>query len=383
MTDETTNVPPDKENISDWDAVKKRVFRCGIFAITTLAILFPAAIVAMILGYVFNIPSILLPFEFLFHLFLGWLIFLLKSIFRVTVSLPGVITFVVVLALFTTGIHFAGRHWYRLRSSVNKTIPLRRWQLKRTVQIVLTIVLLFASGISIVGVAHQGAWLMTSKKRWTRYESSGSLSETARRASCKNNMKQIGLALHNYHDTFHTFPPGGMFNETGRPMHSWATMILPFIDQAPLYKQIDFSQPWNAPQNAKPFQEILPALTCSSSVHPDENELGQAITSYAGNSKVFSVNKQIRIKDITDGTSNTFFAGEVNSHFKPWGNPVNFRDPALGINYKKKISFGSRHVGGAHFLFGDGRVRFISENIDPTILKALSTPNKGDAIGDY
>jgi prepilin-type processing-associated H-X9-DG protein len=85
------------------------------------------------------------------------------------------------------------------------------------------------------------------------------------------------------------------------------------------------------------------------------------------------------MSDITDGLSNTLLAGEVNGNFKPWGYPANWRDPALGIN-KSPDGFGSpwRRRKGANFLFADGSIHFIQDDIDPVILKALSTPDGGE-----
>ena len=65
--------------------------------------------------------------------------------------------------------------------------------------------------------------------------------EPARRSQCKNNLKQIGLALHNYHETYGAFPPAYTVDADGKRLHSWRTLILPYLDQAPLYDKIDFS----------------------------------------------------------------------------------------------------------------------------------------------
>src|SRR5260221_9789347 len=66
----------------------------------------------------------------------------------------------------------------------------------------------------------------------------------ARRSQCKNNLKQIGLALHNYHGVWGSFPPPYIPDEQGRPKHSWRTLILPMFDQAPLYNKYRFDEPW-------------------------------------------------------------------------------------------------------------------------------------------
>ncbi|APZ94979.1 DUF1559 domain-containing protein [Fuerstiella marisgermanici] len=72
-------------------------------------------------------------------------------------------------------------------------------------------------------------------------------SEAPRRLQCKNNLKQIGLALHNYHDVYEAFPPAFTVNSDGHPLHSWRTLILPFMEQQALYDSIDLSKPWSDP----------------------------------------------------------------------------------------------------------------------------------------
>ena len=82
---------------------------------------------------------------------------------------------------------------------------------------------------------------------------------------------------------------------------------------------------------------------------------------------------------MTDGTGNTVMAGEVVSRFKPWGDPLNWRDPALGVN-RSPDGFGSPFVGGANFLFVDGSVQFIKNTIALRVLEALGTPKGGERI---
>ena len=83
--------------------------------------------------------------------------------------------------------------------------------------------------------------------------------------------------------------------------------------------------------------------------------------------------------DVIDGTSNTIMAGEVVSRFKPWGDPLNSRDSALGIN-RSPDGFGGPFEGGANVLFVNGSVHFIKDTVDPKMLKALSTPRGGEPI---
>src|SRR5262245_34691541 len=78
--------------------------------------------------------------------------------------------------------------------------------------------------------------------------------EAARRSQSKNNLKQLGLALHNYHDTCSCFPPGGTFDSAGRGHHGWATMLWPYLEATPIYNRINFNEPWNTPRNSPFFR---------------------------------------------------------------------------------------------------------------------------------
>jgi hypothetical protein len=153
------------------------------------------------------------------------------------------------------------------------------------------------------------------------------------------------------------------------------------MDQAPLYQSINLEVPWNDPANASNFYVTIPPYT-----HPSQTQMttaeGFAATHYAGNQHVLIQNSKLRIRDVTDGTSNTIVAGEVAGGFRAWGDPANVRDPGLGINAAPE-GFGSASPGGCHFLLMDGSVRFVSENVAPGVLKGLSTYNGGEAVGEF
>ncbi len=202
--------------------------------------------------------------------------------------------------------------------------------------------------------------------------------EAARRSQDKNNLKQIGLAMHNYHEAFGSFPPGGIVREDGTEMMSWVASMLPYIDQYPLYRQINEDFGWKSPQNQAIFSTPIPTLTNPGI--PDQT--GPGICHYAANSHLFEINKCWRIRDTTDGTSNTILAGDVSAGFKQWGDPTNVRDPGLGIG-QAPDKFGSPFRGGTHFLLMDGSVRFVSENVDINVLKALATPDGGEVINEF
>ena len=172
-------------------------------------------------------------------------------------------------------------------------------------------------------------------------------------------------------------------------LHSWETALLPYLEQKQLASQIKHDVPWDAPENEACFQQpvnvfLHPSVTRASGETGRFDERGFALSHYAANGWVLGADNSFTIKEITDGTSNTIMAGEVRENFKPWGDPSNFRDPMLGIN-KSPNGFGGpyRNLDGANFLLVDGSVRFISDKVDPNVLKALSTPAGGENVSEY
>ena len=165
-------------------------------------------------------------------------------------------------------------------------------------------------------------------------------------------------------------------------MHSWQTALLPYLGQQGLFDQIDRSMPWNNPRNESAIATVVPEFLNPVMSKPIRSASVPAPSHYAGNGWVLGGGKALRSKDISDGLSHTILSGEVNTEFKAWGDPLNWRDPMRGIN-RVPDGFGSPFQHGAHFLLGDGSVRFISNSVDPTVLKGLATPDGGEPPGEY
>jgi len=160
--------------------------------------------------------------------------------------------------------------------------------------------------------------------------------EAARRTQCKNNMKQIGLALHNYHDVHKLFPPASIYTypnlapNLAPSNYSWIMMILPYFDQGPLYQQIDSTRPlYGQLIDGKEISSLLlPAMLCPSDTgYGRGNKHGLAWTNYAGAegydwhlrqghrlSGMFEIFTPVAIRDVADGTSNTIAVGETTAH---------------------------------------------------------------------
>jgi len=204
----------------------------------------------------------------------------------------------------------------------------------------------------------------------------------AHRTQCRNNLKQIAIALHNYHDVFGTFPPAYVSDEQGRPMHSWRVLLLPYIDsndmsEKQLFEDFDFSEPWDGPNNIKLLEKCPHIYACPSS---DEHD--PTLTDYAaivGDECVFRGPQPVSITEITDGTSNTGMVSEVSHARIRWTEP---RDISLGAfsGIGQPEGFSSDHDGGVFLLRVDGSVKFLSEEEPLEKVRAIMTRNGGETI---
>ncbi|QDT88500.1 DUF1559 domain-containing protein [Gimesia algae] len=324
------------------------------------------------------------PFRIVFLLCVGWTSFILRTLSRLTISPSLTLMFLSSLLLFAVGFHFYCR---RIKGKVTaESAGVTSWQKRWSFSLVTMFLLLAVSGICVISVTHQLFWMATTQDRIFIRLHMGGAGEAARRSTSKNNLKQIGLAMHNYHESARRFPMGGTFDKTGQPQHSWITQLLPYLDHKSLYDQIDFNQSWTAADNREPFETNFILLQSPGMPYDFTEEEGDAAgykpAHYAANSRVLSANSGMDLRKIKDGSSNTILAGEVRSGIKAWGDPTNFRDPTEGINRSPR-GFGSKFKGGTHVLLSDGMVRFVSEDIDPSVLKALSTPNGGEPVGEF
>ncbi|MCA9017329.1 MAG: DUF1559 domain-containing protein [Planctomycetaceae bacterium] len=280
--------------------------------------------------------------------------------------------------------------------------------------------------------------------------------EAARRSTCKNSLKQVGLALHNYHETHSTYPPGYIArgvvasdpssSETGSGF-AWGTMLLPFLDQAPLYNQLNLNLDATVSPNIALADEAIPIFRCPSDTNQgvfsvtdgsntyslsSANYVGifgyGSLTSVPGNPDEKGIlfrNSNIKFRDLTDGASNTIVVGERSHQHQfvgattviqadsTWyaaipnatrpagmamasmtegpaslilghvgqGGMMTMHHPPNTTNHI--ANFSSKHEGGAHFLLGDGAVRFLSENMNYDTFRHLGTIRDGNVIGEF
>jgi hypothetical protein len=200
--------------------------------------------------------------------------------------------------------------------------------------------------------------------------------EAARRSQSTNNAKQIALALHNYHDTYRAFPPAVVTDSDGNPLYSGRVLLLPFMEQTPLFNQWDLSKAWDSPENLRLSQMAIPVYLDPSSQGPPSRSDYLFIT---GPGSMLGDPENINsFRDVVDGTSNTMFLVEVRNGAGSWAQPTE-----LDI---KQISNGlppGNHPGGNIAAMGDGSVRFISSSASPAMIKALSTAQGGEAVNGF
>jgi hypothetical protein len=213
--------------------------------------------------------------------------------------------------------------------------------------------------------------------------------ESARRTQCKNNLKQLGLSLHTYHDVFSSFPAAA----GTKPPVSWRVLLSPYLDKNNILSRYDVDAEWDSETNWPLQAERRPMFECPSRpISVDDQQ--RFLTSYlaiAGPGTVFDGAEGKTIRDIRDGTTNTLMIAEACGTNVIWTDP---RDQLvdqvpLSINAPGSAPgqspglMSSYHLGGAQALLADGSVRFVSQHIDPVVLKSLTTRAGGENIGEW
>jgi len=206
--------------------------------------------------------------------------------------------------------------------------------------------------------------------------------EAARRSSCMNNLKQIAIAFHNYHDVYKSFPPAYIPDENGQPKHSWRVLILPFLEQAALYQRYNFDEPWNSPNNQAVTNVRIPVFCCPSSVPGPPSQLETNYMVITGPGTVFDGGKACSFSDILDGTSNTLLVVEVCGTGVNWAEPKDLDASKLSfpLGTGGGSSPDSLHPGGLLVVLCDGAVHFLRDDISPQTFNALLTKAGAEVI---
>lgn len=202
--------------------------------------------------------------------------------------------------------------------------------------------------------------------------------EPARRSQCKNNLKQIGLALHNYHDKYQAFPPAFTVDADGRPLHSWRALILPYMDKETLYNKIDLTKPWDDPANAEVFKAVVEAYRCPSELGPATHTTYLAVVT---SNSCLRLGESARLSDIKDGASKTLLVTEVDSeHAVHWMAPTDADESLFLANSPtSKVA----HIGGVQAVLADGTVRFLNASMPAEIRRALISIDGNESVNEF
>lgn len=204
-----------------------------------------------------------------------------------------------------------------------------------------------------------------------------SVRTAAKRSVCKTNLKQLGLALWQYHELYGCFPPAYIADENGRPMHSWRVLILPQLDDQPLFDKYRFDEPWDGPNNRLLADSIPAIYRCPAD---DPTNTSTNYVAVVGSEAAWSGERPLSIADFSDGPSGVIQLVEVASSGIHWMEPRDLHviQMAPTVNAKAGQGISSKHIGGAHALFGDGGVRFLDEKTAAKMVRGSLTRNGRD-----
>lgn len=199
---------------------------------------------------------------------------------------------------------------------------------------------------------------------------------------CRSHLKHIGLALHNYHSTWGSFPPAITRDENGRPMHSWRMLIMPYIETPSVYLEYRLDEPWNGPHN-RMLADRNEVYQC-----PADAAAMRTWTSYVGilgDETAWSTSRAFAMGDFTDGVEHTILITEVVGSGIHWMEPrdLHVSQMAPVINSIAGQGMSSRHKGGVNALFGNGATHFLNNTLDRSNLAALLTKDGKDDAGDW
>ena len=203
----------------------------------------------------------------------------------------------------------------------------------------------------------------------------GKARQAAQRMACINNLRQIGIAFHNYHDTHGTFPPAQIHDADGKPLHSWRTLILPYLDTVAGYDQYDFSAAWDSPENSYLSDRPVSTYCC-----PQEgsltNETSYMVITYEGG--LFDGQRASKLTDVAvaNGSSQTLLVVEVPGKKVPWASPVDISlDELTGMIQSGQLDAAVVHANGLNALYADASVNFVDGNVILSNLNSMVEAN--------
>lgn len=191
------------------------------------------------------------------------------------------------------------------------------------------------------------------------------------REVCKLRLKQIGQALHQYHERYHSFPPAYVLGPDEKPWHSWRVLLLPFLSEDALHREYRFDEPWNGEHNRRLSQRVPECYRC-----PSDSRASMAnFLAVVDRRTMWPAHFTVRISDVIDGTSNTVMLVEALDRDINWLEPRDLTLPQSLEQIRRDEAHGVHHV-----LFVDGAVRAVNPTINEGIWRSLLTPQYGKSV---
>jgi len=235
-----------------------------------------------------------------------------------------------------------------------------------------------AIGLGLLGMLAGPAGLIAVGQRWH---------QTSVQRGATSRLQKLGLAIDAYEQNHAHYPQGGTVarDTDGEQigMHGWMTLLLPHLGHEELSRKIELKQAFDHSSNKAAMTQVVPDFLVPNVEHAP-TKTGLATTHFAGvggqgtgpngivNYGIFNRNVTIRPSDVSDGLSQTLVVGEIAQQLPAWGDPENWREIETGLN-RHTLGFGNKAGTGAHFLMGDGSVRFFPNHTSREVLEKLST----------
>ncbi|MCA9075682.1 MAG: DUF1559 domain-containing protein [Planctomycetaceae bacterium] len=216
--------------------------------------------------------------------------------------------------------------------------------------------------------------------------------EAIHRTMCRNNLKAIGLAMHNYHDVYGSFPPAYVADQDGNPAHSWRILILPYLDSynadfVSIYEQYRFDEPWDGPNNSELHDLIPDVYKCPSydaNLEVPQRKPAKTLSNYVvvtSPHSAFPYDRTVSIGDISVGTPNTILVTEVQRHACHWMEPVDITVQQLITDLEFTVwDEDLCHQGGMHAGFADGSAQFLPLTLESDTFRKLVTKDGGEMV---
>jgi hypothetical protein len=196
--------------------------------------------------------------------------------------------------------------------------------------------------------------------------------EAAARVQSQNNLKQMALAMHSFHDANGHMPAPALSDRTGKPLLSWRVAILPYLGENALYQQFKLDEPWDGPNNSKLLSRMPKVYECAAAPKTPGETIYRV---FVGNGAAFEPGRALRITEFLDGTANTILIVEAKQSV-PWTKP----DDLPYSPVQPLPPLGGHHAGGFNVVAADGAVHFIPKDTPEQTLRPLITRNEGQFV---